>query len=329
MGSLASLQDYDSLTAHAHPVFRTRTQVKSPFRIGRDPVARANQVLTGYLYAAGYARPARHKVLVELDKGDIFSSGVAFHGMSSAQTKLSLLTGFGIGMPARTPPFVPAKPEPALVIRRQGSSTVVSCDADVGIKGRDSGRFSLAKAAAQLRSRGVLGEGNRTDVGAGVFHSETGEILMDTKKLDIRIQAPRFEGVTIAVKGRKTLKHLDVLSSSSYGTVAVLSLDGRELARSRRLLLVYNTDALTEGDEFSLDRSVKLVWGKGDTLMKVGRLEATLSHHSGGLKLYALALNGERRQELPVAYAGGRLKFRLDTAELRDGPTPFFELSAH
>ena len=303
MGSLAALQGYDSLTAHAHPVYRDGRKATSSFEIALDPVARANQVLTGYLYAGGYVRPARNKVLVEMSGEDVFLSGRATQAMSADQTELSLLTGFGIGFPSQVPSFVTAKPE-----------------ADIVLKG------DRACTEAELREAGVLGKGNRTDFAAGVFHSETGEILMDTKRLEMRVETPKFEAVTIATKGRRTLKRLEVLSSSSYGTVAVLSLDGEELAESRRLLLVYNTDALTEGDEFSLDRSVKLVWGKGGTMMKTGHLEATLAHTTGDLKLYALALNGERRQVLPRAYKDGRFHISLNTAELNHGPTPFFEL---
>jgi len=302
-GALAALQGFDSLTAHAHPVYMTGRGATSTFEIALDPVARANQVLTGYLYAAGYARPARSEVLVELKEEDVFGSGAANQELSSELSRLSLLTGFGVGFPSREPTFATAKPEAALVLRGDDVCTV-----------------------EQLREKGVLGQSNRTDFDAGVFHSETGEILMDCRRLELRVQTPKLEGVTIATKGRRTLKHLDVLSSSSYGTVAVVSLDDRALAKSRRLLLVYNTDALTEGDEFSLDRSVKLVWGRGDTLMKTGQLAATLANDSGGLKLYALALNGERRQELPVSYSGGKLRIRLDTADLKHGPTPFFEL---
>jgi len=304
-GALAALQGFDSLTAHAHPVYMTGRNSTSTFEIALDPVARANQVLTGYLYAAGYATPARHKVLVKLSERDVFTSGAANLELSSELSRLSLLTGFGVGFPSSEPSFVTAKPEAALVLRGDEACTV-----------------------KQLREKGVLGEDNRTDFDAGVFHSETGEILMDCSKLELRVQTPELEGVTIATKGRRTLEHLDVLSSSSYGTVAIVSLDGKALAKSRRLLLVYNTDALTEGAEFSLDRSVTLVCGRGDTLMKTGRLDATLANESDGLKLYALALNGERRQELPVSHSEGKLRIQLDTAALKHGPTPFFELAA-
>lgn len=333
MGALASMQDFDCLMAHAHPVFKTRDRVVSGFRIALDPVARANQVLTGYLYAAGYAKPSRNSVLVEMDHKDIFQSGVAMQGMNSDQTKISLLTGFGISMPKKAPAFITRQPKPVLRIRPQGWSKVGTHTGGSRLEGGDSGSFNLEKTVAQLRQKGVLGKNNKTDVSEGIFHSDTGEILMDSEKLEMRVQTPRLEGVTVAVKGRKVLKHLYVESSTSYGTVAVLSLDKMVLSKSRRLLFIYNTDALTEGDEFSLDRSVQLVKaGQRDIhkapVMKVGKLKAALAHDSGSLKLYALALNGERREEIPMTYDGGKLQINIDTAKLKHGPTPFFELVA-
>jgi hypothetical protein len=45
------------------------------------------------------------------------------------------------------------------------------------------------------------------------------------------------------------------------------------------------------------------------------------------MALYALALNGERRERLPLTCENGRLKIHLDTATLKQGPTSFFELT--
>jgi len=65
------------------------------------------------------------------------------------------------------------------------------------------------------------------------------------------------------------------------------------------------------------------------TLLKVGRLDATLQNaHGKKMALYALGLNGERRERLPLPWEDGRLKIHLDTASLKDGPTSFFELTA-
>jgi hypothetical protein len=45
------------------------------------------------------------------------------------------------------------------------------------------------------------------------------------------------------------------------------------------------------------------------------------------MALYALALNGERREQLPLTWQDGRLQIHLDTGNLKHGPTSFFELT--
>ncbi len=49
--------------------------------------------------------------------------------------------------------------------------------------------------------------------------------------------------------------------------------------------------------------------------------------HAKDMALYALALNGEHRERLPLAWEEGRLRIHLDTASLKHGPTSFFELT--
>ncbi len=46
------------------------------------------------------------------------------------------------------------------------------------------------------------------------------------------------------------------------------------------------------------------------------------------MKLYALALNGERRYELPLIRKGEIISMEIDTAELPGGPSLYFELAA-
>lgn len=48
----------------------------------------------------------------------------------------------------------------------------------------------------------------------------------------------------------------------------------------------------------------------------------------GSWKLYALGVDGGRRDEIPVQAAGDHQTIRIDTGALPAGPTPFFELVA-
>lgn len=79
--------------------------------------------------------------------------------------------------------------------------------------------------------------------------------------------------------------------------------------------------------ELSPDRVTLKQLGRLPVLMRVGRLDATLSNSNGaGMALYALGFDGSRRERLPVELANGMLRIQLDTASLKNGPTCFFEL---
>jgi hypothetical protein len=111
--------------------------------------------------------------------------------------------------------------------------------------------------------------------------------------------------------------------------VGVCAVDGKELAESRRMVLLYTTETANTGMEVTPDRTKMFNNGTLPVLMKVGRLDAMLQNaHGKNMALYALGLNGARRQRLPVASGDdGRLKIHLDTASLEHGPTAFFELA--
>ena len=95
------------------------------------------------------------------------------------------------------------------------------------------------------------------------------------------------------------------------------------------MVLLYTTEAVNTGMAVTPDRAMMFDYGELPVLMKVGRLDATLRNaHGKDMALYALALNGERRERLALAWEDGRLQIHLDTASLKHGPTPFFELAA-
>ena len=94
------------------------------------------------------------------------------------------------------------------------------------------------------------------------------------------------------------------------------------------MVLLYATETANTGMEVTPDRTMMFDYGTLPTLTKVGRLDATLQNaHGENMALYALGLNGTRRERLPLAWGDGRLKIHLDTASLEHGPTAFFELT--
>jgi len=97
------------------------------------------------------------------------------------------------------------------------------------------------------------------------------------------------------------------------------------------LLLFIATNALNSDQVFE-DSSVVQVKkiGNNPTLVERGRFKVTIRNRNAGqLKVYALAMNGERRSEIkPVSCSNGTLVLDIDTAKLPEGPALFFEIAA-
>ena len=142
--------------------------------------------------------------------------------------------------------------------------------------------------------------------------------------------ATRFsEAVTLEGGRGEPVGRLEVIGSDTPAMVGVCAVDGKDLAESRRMVLLYTTETANTGMVVTPDRTKMFNYGTLPVLMKVGRLDATLQNaHGKNMALYALGLNGARRQRLPLAWGeDGRLKIHLDTASLEHGPTAFFELT--
>ena len=112
------------------------------------------------------------------------------------------------------------------------------------------------------------------------------------------------------------------------GTVQELeTVDGKPLAESDRIVLVYSTEMVNSGMILSGSRASLIKFGIAPALMRTGTLELSLRNAGSGMVLYALAVDGTRVERLPLDPAvDGRLSIRIDTSKLAKGPTPFFEL---
>lgn len=61
-------------------------------------------------------------------------------------------------------------------------------------------------------------------------------------------------------------------------------------------------------------------------MLRTGKFNASLKHSdTAGFKLYALALDGTRREEIPLKSENGRLKINVNTDKLKKASV-YFEL---
>ena len=118
---------------------------------------------------------------------------------------------------------------------------------------------------------------------------------------------------------------IDFIADACIGAT---SIDGKPLAESDRIVLVYSTEMVNSGMILSGSRASLIKFGIAPALMRTGTLELSLRNAGSGMVLYALAVDGTRVDRLPLAPAvAGRLSIRIDTSKLAKGPTPFFELA--
>ncbi len=294
------------------------------FRGANSPLARANAALAFFLFRRGDVQPAKHRV--ELVFSNDFLNKNSKHSPNTLQRRISMLTGFTIAFPEL--PVPPGTPEVAKAdIRLAPGSGAEVIDGEAFSVSKESAKseFTLEAFVPELKKRGILAKENRTDPANDVYQNESGEITLYGKQKLFTVITPRTEAAALTAGNGEKLGLLAIQKSTVNAAVSASSLDGKPLSESGRMLLLYITREANTGMEVSADEVTMVKRGKGPLLLQTGRLEATLKK-KGVFKLYALGADGSRREELPLTVKGDGLEIRVDTALLKDGPTPFFEL---
>jgi hypothetical protein len=295
---------------------------------GGSPVTRPSEFLFTYLFVRGDVKTSAHRVELQVPQSILGE----FKQASTEQTKLGLMSGFGISFPDLQPPKGVAQlaepdaivtPAGGVRIRQNGKWT----DEGEVAEGEKAG-LSLDALVGRMKHSGLLPEANISEPSKGVFQSDTGEITLRAQENLLKVATRFSEAVTLEAGRGEPVGRLEVIGSDTPAMIGVCAVDGKEIAESRRMVLLYTTEAANTGMVVTPDRTTMFAEGTLPVLMKVGRLDATLQNaHGKNMALYAIGLNGERRQRLPLAWEDGRLKIHLDTASLAHGPTPFFELT--
>lgn len=326
----AALQGYSSIAIHQNAVELTvKGYMYYNFLAAENPICRANEFLRSCLFKRGDVRRSSKRVRLSIPEEYYSSNANSWKAVSSEQSKLGLVTGFSLEFPWAKRAAGTAAPGKADMTLDPSSGALVFNDQggwfSSVIDSKDTA-FSLDACVKEMKKNGVLPESNITDPLQGIFQSDTGEITMRAEEKLLKVVTPGTEGVCIMAGKSETLGQMTVNSASSQGCVAITSVDGKNLSDSARMVLVYNTEVVNTGMELSANRVEMLKVGHAPTLMRTGKLDVTLRTANRGLRCYALAFDGTRREELPLSYENGLTGIRIDTTLLKDGPTPFFEL---
>lgn len=300
--AFAALQGWDAICRHAQgPIvlrygedFPQKKQLL-PYAIALDPVARAGETLAALLYR----------------RGDVATSPVI---VSFAVTGDADLTDNPEG---REP-----KPLTALaLVARIGlaASGETSNGPSIAQPRRED---AAAEVLAQLRDSRALPAGNGTAPEQGRFESSTGELRVDTRALQASVVTRRTDAVAFARIGAPmSAGALRVTAASGPGLVSVSALDDKAVAESRKLLLIFATDARNSEMRFAdLSEQVIADYGHLPVLIRHGTVTLTVAG-TGPWTISPVGLDGVVH---PAAARGeGPVAARLDNVG-PDGPTTYF-----
>lgn len=325
----AALNRFSALMIHSDAVeLKQKGSFIRNFEVADSHVQRAGEFLATMLFQRGDLRPSPSKVVLAIPE-DYFRNGIRMQqGISGEQSKLALLTDFSIAFPwLPRPESLPEPQAPSWTIAPSGANAEMKLH-DFFVSVSDSGdrKFSLDRAVQEMKRRKLLPQGNRTNAENGIYESSTGEILMQTKLKRISVSTPRTEAVTLLAKGHAETGVLSVDSISADGLVGLTSIDGKPLKESSRMVLVYATRMANSGMKLEGDGETLITIGGSPALMQTGRLSLRIRNGGTGFTCYPLNMDGSRRAAIPLKKDGGALALSVDTAELPEGPTPFFEI---
>jgi len=323
----SALQGIDAVVVHQGAV-AFDAGANNDFSIGTSPVGRANEFLAACLYLRGDVKRSPCLVRLSVPEGFLNVDGNRSKAVSGEQSKLALMIGFAVDFPwAKRPAGVAVETRPDLTVLPTGTSQIMSQDQFSNVVENKDGRFSLDAACALMKAKGILPQDNLSVPSRGVFQSDTGEIVLRSHEKLMKVATPRSEAVTLEAGKGEDVGSLKIVGSSCPALVAACAVDGEELGKSGRVVLVYSTAVANGGMELSGDGVAMVKPGGLPVLMRAGKLSATLRNADAeGMSLYALGFDGSRREKLPLTAEGGVVKIDLDTAKLKDGPTTFFEL---
>jgi hypothetical protein len=332
-GSYSALNDIDCLCTWATPVISgIEDKQIGNFTAGIDPVRRAAQVTAGFAFWHRYVSPSPYMIEVPLTKKFIFDEGNFVKAINSDQSKLALLCAAGITYPEEELPQGARQVKSSLKVPLFGTSDIRSEQMFSDVLGADTVKNLLPLVVDQMKKGGILPQNNKTDVLNGIFESETGELLMDTKTNYLQVITPKMEGACIDTdvrKGLVKLNNVTIKNNSIPSSITAIALQGDNLQLSNRILIVYSTDALNTNMTFKSERRDTLVsLGSSPALIRTGSFRINIRNkNSTEMKAWALGFDGKRLEEVPLSRNKSSLELNVNSAKLTYGPASYFEIS--
>lgn len=298
MPAYAALQDWDGLynfdyASHRASILQPGTA--GTFSIANDPIGLLADRVSALVFRRGDIRPAMGSIGFAVRTPDAF--GAQEKDFPPAFSRLGLITriGSGTGTPSEE------------ADRHRLDAVVVG----PGVTVTTGGKVQRAdnELVRRLASAGVIPAGS-VDKAETRYVSDTGEIELRSAEGALKVVTPRSELFVLPAGQEFAGDRVSVRNGRTFGTVSVVSVDGRPLGESARVLVMHLTDALATGARFAHgDRRLLESRGGLPYLVNAGGVEILLRLDAGKKwTAWAVDMTGKRQREVPlVAHDGGWL----------------------
>ncbi len=332
--ALAALNGFDNLTIHDHAIEKVGKGIYGHAEVAKSPVMRANEFLSYCFFYRGDVAKSPHRVDIRFDENYVNNDVGMARSANAEQMKLSFMTALALDFPSakKVNEIKHTKVKaPDYVFQPTGYTTSIERDNFVEHGVSKGAKFDLIKAVKTLKQKGILPPENISDPSKEIYQSDTGEITLRLNERLAKVITARSEAVAIKPETKnEKLGRMLVKFSSVPATVALVDVDGKKLANSNRMVLIYSTDTIPTDAKFSTSRELLKFRGRQPILTQVGKLsvEIDLPKNGKNYELFALKLNGERVQKISTKIKNGKMFIELDTSKLEKEPATFFEISA-
>ncbi|MBS1368447.1 MAG: hypothetical protein HPZ91_00690 [Lentisphaeria bacterium] len=279
----ASFQGFDSLVRHNSPVNGTANSARIvPWISADDPIATVAMAQEALLYARGDAREADTGVRLVFSEQALRENNLWDEGLDGGQSRIALLTRFGLERTDLPQDVKPGKPADDIRIPMRLGSKVLEYEAGyAGTVETQQKGFEFSGFVRALKNRGALPTGNRSRDWETI-ESSTGELFVEAGKKRMTVNTPRFQGMCAPAGNLAELKDVTLENQTKNANLSVAALSpGTTIADADRLLVCYATNALNSGQMFT-DSSMVQLQETGDhpTLVECGRFRITLRNLS-------------------------------------------------
>ena len=309
LGAYSAFQDYDCLIPHSGPVMFKGAGRVNPFGTGSDPVDRASEFVTNYLFHSGAVKTGKRKIEFEIKSSGMLENGLSEESFIKPMYDAVLMSRSGCNYPDLKRP-----------VGIQAPADTIKIPVDY--------EQAFTKEYTDKIYNVLLADGNQSKPAEGIFVTDGNQIKLDSRKGSLQVQAETFEGMSQCGTENISMPSLKILNPSVPASFSLMSLDTKSLESSKRLLFVVATDAVNDGITFAdEERTILLKLSQAPILLRT--IKATVQIKSSGknnASIYSLRMNGERADKISSQLKNGFIEFQLDTSKLQAGPSVFFEI---